>query len=347
MKIGVIGVNHPHAGGHLQALEAAPEIERLLIWDEDPELAQKAVSNSAKAAMAGSADELMADPDIPALVILVKDSQAGALILRAIEAGKWVYGDKPGAQTAAELKRIVDAAQAMGVHFCPCYANRSQPLAREIADVLQRGAIGTIHSFQCAWITSDVLARGPESWLFHSEHSAGGILTWLGCHWLDLLRVMMGSEVVEVMAMTATQTPADVDVEDVANVCLRFDNGAVGMLRAGYLLRVSGGYDNSDMHFQFEGSLGALTWYPKQKPAGYRLRSRNGEFVPTGWQRDIVVDPAPESSRKGYSGDFLAEFLAAVKGEAAPPATEVDAWQVLRVIEAAYESSREGRLVRL
>lgn len=347
MKIGVIGVNHPHAGAHLPALEAAPEIERLLIWDEDLELARKAVANSAKAEVVGSADELMGDPDIPALVILVTDSQAGALNLRAIKAGKWVYGDKPGAKTAAELKRIVDAAQATGVHFCPCYANRSQPLAREITNLLQRGAIGSIHSFQCAWITSDVLARGPESWLFHSEHSAGGILTWLGCHWIDLLRVMMGSEVVEVMAMTATQTPADVDVEDVANVCLRFDNGAVGMLRAGYLLRVSGGYDNSDMHFQFEGSLGALTWYPKQKPAGYRLRSRNGDFVPAGWQRDIIVDPAPESPRKGYAGDFLAEFLAAVRGEAAPPATEVDAWQVLRVIEAAYQSAREGRLVKL
>ncbi|MCE5240030.1 Gfo/Idh/MocA family oxidoreductase [bacterium] len=347
LTLGVIGVNHPHAGGHLQALENAPEITRLLVWDEDPASAQRAAGNSAKAEVVASPDELLSDPGVPALAIMLKDSEAGAWNLRAIEAGKWVYGDKPGAQTAEQLKRIVDAAQQHGVHFCPCYSTRSQPLAREVGSVLQCGAIGDLYSFQCTWITSDVLARGPDNWLFHKEHSAGGILTWLGCHWLDLLRFLMRSEVVEVTAMCATQTPAAVDVEDVANVCLRFDNGAVGMLRAGYLLRASGGYDNSDMQFQFEGSQGALTWYPRAQPAGYRLRTRNTDFVPSGWQRDIVVDPAPQSARAGYSADFLAEFLAAVEGRGPLPASEVDAWQVLRVIEAAYRSSAEGRKVTL
>jgi len=345
LTLGVIGVSHPHAGGHLQALEGAPEITRLLVWDEDPAAAARVAANSAKAEAVGSPDELLSDPNVPALVIMLRDSEAGAWNLRAIEAGKWVYGDKPGAQTAAELKRIVDAAAQHGVHFCPCYATRSQPIAREIGSVLQRGAIGDIVAFQATWITSDVLARGPENWLFHREHSAGGILTWLGCHWLDLLRFMMQSEVVEVAAMCATQTPAEIDVEDVANVCLRFANGAVGMLRAGYLLRASGGYDNSDLHFQFEGSQGALTWYPRGTPTGYRLRSRNADFVPSGWQRDIVIEPAPQSARAGYSADFLAEFLRAVQGEGDSPATAVDAWQVLRVIEAAYESSSQGRKV--
>lgn len=347
LTIGVVGVNHPHAGGHLQALEGAPEVERLLIWDADPALAQQAVENSSKAHFIDSADELLGDPDIPAVCIFVRDSEAGERNLQAIEAGKWVYGDKPGAHSAAELKRIVVAARETGVHFCPCYASRNLPLAPEIAGVLQSGGLGDIYSFQCTWITSDVLARGPESWLFHREHSAGGILTWLGCHWLDLLRFMMKSEVAEVSAMVATQTPADIDVEDVANVCLRFDNGAVGMLRAGYLLRVSSGYDNSDMQFQFEGSEGALTWYPRGTPNGYRLRTRNPQVAPVGWQRDVLVDASIPKPRPGYSGDFLHQFLRAVQGQGDPPATEVDAWQVLRIIEAAYESSREGRKVTL
>jgi len=347
LTLGVIGVNHPHAGGHLQALEAAPEIKRLLIWDEDRELAQQAVANSAKALAVTSPDELLSDVRVPAVVILVRDSAAGARNLQAIQAGKWVYGDKPGAKTAAELKLIVDAAAKSGAHFCPCYANRILPLAPEIRGLIEQGAIGDVWSFYTAWITSDVLARGPENWLFHRQHSAGGILTWLGCHFLDLLRFLMQSEVTEVAAMVATQTPADVDVEDVANVCLRFGNGAVGTLRAGYLLRASGGYDNSDMQFQFEGSEGALTWYPRGTPDGYRLRTRNTRFAPTGWQRDVLVNTDSIKSRPGYSGDFLWQFLRAVQGRDDPPATEVDAWQVLRVIEAAYESSASGRRVRL
>ncbi|MEN6549518.1 MAG: Gfo/Idh/MocA family oxidoreductase [Armatimonadia bacterium] len=347
MKIGVIGVNHPHAGGHLQALEGAPEVERLLIWGEDEASARKAVENSAKAELAGSPEEIVGAGDVPAVCIFVKDNEAGPRNLEAIRAGKWVYGDKPGAQTTAELGVIVQAARETGAHFCPCYANRAMPMAREIARTLQDGAVGKLWAFNCQWITSQVTCRGADSWLFHKEYSAGGILTWLGCHWIDLLRMMFACEVTEVTAMVATQTAEAVDVEDTASVVLKFENGAIGTVRAGYGLRVMGGYDNSDFHFQFEGSEGALTWYPKGTPAGYRLRTINPRYSSFGVSRDIVIEAGPGKGRPGYAGDFLAEFLAAVRGEGELSATEVDAWQVLRVIEAAYEASATGTRVVL
>lgn len=346
MRMGVIGLNHPHAEGHMQALEGAPEIEQLLIWDPDPQRVQQAAKKWAKAEPIVSPDDLLADPYIPAMAIFVPDVEAGAWNLRAVQAGKWVYGDKPGAQTAAELAKIVEAAQQTGVHFCPCYANRVHPVALEIRQLLQKGAIGEILSFHCMWITSSVLVRGPESWLFHKAYSAGGILTWLGCHWLDMLRFLLACEVVEVAAMTATFTP-EVDVEEVATVCLRLANGAVGMLRAGYLLPIWAENDDSDLQFQFEGTQGALTWHPHSQPPGYRLRTVNPEFARGSWGRRVLIDPAPSSSRPGYAGEFLAHFLRAVRGEGEAPATEEDAWQVMRIVEAAYASAQDGRSIRL
>lgn len=340
MQLGVIGVNHPHSGGHLQAFEAAPEIERLLIWDADLAAAQAAVARSAKAELAPSLDSLFDHPDLPALGIFRRDSENGALNLRALEAGKWVYGDKPGAQTAAELERIVRAAEGSGVHFCPCYANRCLAKSFGLPELFRARAIGDLWSFNATWITSTIELRGLESWLFHREHSAGGILTWLACHWLDLLRFLFASEVTEVMAMVATQTDAPVDVEDTAALLLKFESGAVGTVRAGYSLNPFPGYLDSDFHLQFEGSLGGITWLPRGPSATVIVRSQRPEYAQ--WR-----SPHPPESRAGYSGDFLAAFLRAVAGQGAPPATEVDAWKVMQIIEAAYRSSREGRAVSL
>lgn len=338
MILGVIGVDHPHAGGHLQAFEAAPEIERLLIWDADPALARAAVERSAKAEAVASVDDLFSNPNLPALGIFVRDSEAGALNLRAIEAGQWVYGDKPGAKTAAELELIVRAAQRSGVHFCPCYANRSAADSSGLTGLFRDRAIGEVWSFNATWITSTVALRGPESWLFHREHSAGGILTWLACHWLDMLRYLLGSEVVEVMAMVATQTEAEVDVEDTAALVLKFANGALGTVRAGYSLDPFAGYLDSDLQLQFEGSEGGITWLPRGPSSAVLVRSRRPEYA--AW----APEPPPEA-RAGYSGDFLHSFLRAVEKGETPPATEVDAWRVMQIIEAAYASSGQGKSV--
>lgn len=346
LTVGVLGTDHPHAGGHFATLEAAPEIERLLIWDENETRGRTCAEGLTKGQFVADWDAVLADSAIPFIVMLEKDRLAGPRTVEAIEAGKWVYGDKPGAHTAKEMSEVVAAAERTGCHFCPAYLNRINPVAREIATLLHDGGIGRMWSFNCQWITSQVALRGPQNWLFHKAHSAGGILTWLGSHWLDLLRVFLGCEVAAVTAMTATQCEEDIDVEDTAAVVLRFANGAVGVVRAGYALRLYSGYDDSDMHFQFEGSDGALTWYPRREK-GYRLRSVNPRYAPCGTARDIVIEGGTKSTRPGYGGDFLVTFMQAVRGECAPPCTERDAFEVLRIIEAAYQSAADGQQVVL
>ncbi len=185
-----------------------------------------------------------------------------------------------------------------------------------------------------------MVLRGRDSWLFHRDHSAGGILTWLACHWLDLLRHLLGCEVESVMAMVATKTHAAVDVEDTASLILRFGNGAIGTVRAGYSLDPFPGYLDSDLYLQFEGSDGSITWMPRGDRTGITLRSQKaayGDWTP----------PPAGSTRDGYGGDMLAAFLQAVEVGGEPPATEVDAWRVMQIIEAAYASSATGRQVVL
>ncbi len=338
--VGVIGVFHPHGPGHLATLAACEDVDRILLSDPDEGEARRVAEGLHKGEfVAGGQEGLLADAGVPIIVNLQRDCDAAALTIAALRAGKWVYGDKPGAHNAAQMAEVAAVSDATGNHFCPCYANRLMSTAADVSRLLQSGAIGDVWSFNAQWMTSQVSLRGAQNWLFHRQFSAGGILPWLACHWIDLLRFALDSEVTEVMAMVATQCDEDIDVEDTASVILRFDQGAIGTVRAGYALNPFPQYETTDLYLQFEGSRGGLTWYVRGPDAGYLLRSSHPDHA--GVQR-VEAPPPAAGTGQGYSADFWAAFLAAWREHRPPPATAHDALAVLRVIEAAYQSSATG-----
>ncbi len=340
LRIGVWGVDHPHAGGHLKALENLPEVARLLVFDRDPAKTRAVVDGSDKAEPVTSAEALLSPNTVDAVVCLLPTREAGPATLRAIEAGIYVYGDKPGARTVEEMEQIERAAQASGAHFCPCYPWRTEPITREIKALIDRGILGDIWSFEARFITSQVSLRDPRSWLFHGEVSGGGILAWLACHWIDLLAYLLGPAV-QVSAMVATLCREDIDVEDTAAVLLRLASGAVGVVRAGYSHKPFAGYEEQDLGLTVEGSMGSVYW-PAREPVGYRLRTGHPDYAGLS-RRWVKVEPDPPCS-EGYSAGFLRRFLAAAARRTVPPATETDALYVLKVLRAAYGASATGAI---
>jgi len=242
------------------------------------------------------------------------------------------------------MREIVLAADKSKAHFCPCYPWRIDPVTREIKRLIDGGALGDIWSFEAKWLTSQVTLRGPSNWLFHDELSGGGILSWLGCHWLDLLMYLLGPAS-EVTAKLATRCGEDINVEDTASVIMELESGAVGTVRAGYTHRPFAGYDDSDLCLSFEGQLGSIYW-PTKGERGYRLRTGHRDYAGVS-RRWVDLERTADASDHGYSFVFFRAFLEAVAHGVAPPATQRDALLVLEVIEAAQESSRAGKHVRV
>lgn len=332
-----------HVSGHTADVDACEEIERVIVTGG--EQARQWAEKMGKAQFVAEAwPKLVADESVPLLVVLTNNRDAGRLTLQAVQAGKYVYGEKPGAHSAEQMERIVAAAQQSGGHFVPCYARRTFPDTVELRRLLRAGVVGELWSFHCTWITSSARLRGVHSWLFSQELAGGGILHWLGCHWLDLLRFVTGQEVVLVSALLRTCDP-DITVEDVACLALELQGGAIGTLRAGYLLDPSNGYQPHELNElmnAFEGSSGSVVHFPGQ-PAHLRVRTRAPGFWALGETRELTLS----HTQTGYAPMLLRQTVAAVLDRTAPPVTEVDAWQVLRVAEAARQSSRTGIQVRL
>lgn len=335
VTLGVYLDNNPHVGGHSTDLAAHPEIGRLIFTGSEE--ARERAATIEKAEYAADAwEELIADPEVDALMVLTNNRDAGRLSLQAVQGGKYVYCEKPGARSAADMAKIVEACAQTGAHFVPCYCRRTHPDAREIKRLIEAGAIGELWSFQAVWITSTAAARGTGNWVFNGEIAGGGILYWLGCHWIDQLRFVTGQRAVAVSAMVNTVNP-DITVEDVACLSLRLEGGAIGTLRAGYLIAQCDGYDENDLMTAYEGSLGSISQRPG-RPGSLTLRTRAKGFWGAGERRDLTMG----KNESGYAPELLSDFLRAARDRTTPMLTAEDAHYVLAVADAAYESSRTG-----
>ena len=329
-----------HVSGHTTDVEGFEGIERVILTGSDE--ARSIADRIDKAEYAEDAwDALVGDDSVPLLMVLTNNRDAGRMNLQAVEAGKYVYGEKPGARTAGEMAQIVQAAQRTGGHFTPCYARRTFPETLEIKRLIEAGAIGELWSFQAAWITSTAQLRGVGSWMFDADLAGGGILYWLACHWVDLMRFVTGRRAIAVSAMVSTCNP-HISVEDVACLNLRLEGGAIGTLRAGYLIDPSDGYSDNDLMTSYQGSMGSIEHLPS-RPGRVRLRTRAEGFWSLGEVREISMT----RTERGYAPLLLRDVVDAAVTRRAPLVTEQDALYVLRVFEAAYESARTGSEVEV
>lgn len=325
-----------HVSGHTKDISLHDGIDRLLVTGSDE--ARSIANEMEKAEYTDDWEGLLEDRAVPLVMVLTNNRDAGRRTLQAVESGTWVYGEKPGARTAEQMQAIVDACRSTGAHFTPCYVRRTFPETREIKRLYQAGAIGELWSLQANWITSQAALRGVDTWFFSDELAGGGILYWLACHWIDLIRFVTGERIVAVSAMCRAAEPR-IDVEDTACVSIRLEGEAIGMIRCGFLLNPFGDYEDYQLMTAWEGSHGSLSHFP-HGPVTLRLHTRADGFCSGTETQQIAIDH-PRTG--GYALELLRDVVAAVQEDRPPMVAEEDALYVLRVAEAAYEASRTGR----
>ncbi len=347
----LLGIEHPHSLAHLRTLQTLPEVETVYLWDENRAALDSTLAAQGEkiAATYTNLDELLAHDDILFAIAAVRNDLGPDIFIRTLEAGIHVMAEKPIGKRADDTQRVLNVAKRTGLQLGVCYQNRANPVVQEARDLIRRGAIGPLMSVEMRMITTQVRFRRPEHWLFNREQSGGGILSWLGCHYIDLMRYMTGDEIVSVMAEVATRSGEAMDVEDVAVLSLRFRSGAVGSLHAGYLLALSGsGYHNSagyDTYVGLNGRGGRIHWSSPGAPTALALESTHDDFASAPWQStDYTLAQSPAYG--GVAGEhFIRQFIHAAQGKGSSMTSGQDALQVARIVDAAYESSRTGRRI--
>jgi predicted dehydrogenase len=289
-------------------------------------------------------DAALNSPSATHVLLALPNDQTPAALVQAIEAGRSVFTEKPGARSAAEFEPVLAALARRPVPFTVAYLNRWSAPIQQARDLYQAGAIGRLMSVELRMVTTQVGMRDPGSWLFRREVVGGGILAWLGCHWLDAFRFVSGEEIVRVQAEVATLSGQAIDVEDSAVVSFRTSGGAIGSLHAGYLLALGNpGYRAAghDIAMILRGSLGAIQFTGGRQEAPLLLESIGPRWRSAS-RRSFQFTAHPSPGYGGLAGlDFFRTFLAARSGDATPADAEA-ALRVLEVLDAVYAAAASG-----
>ena len=251
--------------------------------------------------------------------------------LEAARAGCHLFIEKPishSMEGVAELAGEIDRRRLLamvGFQF------RFHPTLRRIREWISLGEIGEVVSVRAHW--GEYLPGWHPDEDYRDSYSArrdlgGGVILTL-CHPFDYVRWLVG-EVVQVTAMAGRGSGLDLEVEDTAQVALRFAGGALGTISLDYAERPP----SHDLHIV--GRRGSVRWSDRDGIAWLYA----GE---TG--RVTAARPPAGFHRNAMFLDEMRNFLACLAGESEPACRFEDGVAALRIALAAKRSAATARTV--
>ncbi len=342
VRFAQLGVAQPHAAGYLETLLHMPGTEIVAGYSWEPEIARRSLPEQLAAMPLYDNIEQLLDTERPeALIVCLPPKVVPEVLISAANRGIHVLAEKPCARTAAEFLPAAEAIARNNVQFATGFLRRFSPVAREMQRIVEAGLLGRLVSADISFLTSSVRARNPEHWFFRKEMTGGGILHWLGCHWIDLLHMVSGSEATRVSARLETRSGEAIDVEDIGSLAIDYDNGMLASLHCAYVL--DRGPDQ--VSIRFAGTEGWMTW--DGVGSELRVRSTNPDWA-TAPNRTIRFDPDPAPGYGGAMGMLsMQTFIDSFQSGAKPGFVPADVLRVLDLLDAAQRSSREGQRVEI
>ncbi len=312
---------------HAQHLAAGAGGFRLeLVADPDPSVRQRA--------SAGLAVKTVEDwravvevPEIAAIFVCSATPFHFEQVMAALEAGKHVFCEKPLAPTLKEIDQISGAAARSGTVLQVGMHRRFDLHFRSLHDTVQSGRIGRP-------LLVRISSRDPHPAPSGYPRTPGGLFIDSAIHDFDIVRFLLGEEVIEVSSLGAflvDPIAEDVGDHDTAVTLLRFESGALGALD-NCRLSVQGYDQRAEVH----GSAGMAA---VENPTTLALRIADADGIHRA--------PPPEYFVERYTPAYRDEVIAfrsAIDG-APVPVTVADGRAALQLALAAYRSIAERRPV--
>ena len=194
-----------------------------------------------------SFEDIIADPDIDAVVLVTPNSMHSAQTVAAAENGKHVFCEKPFALTEADAAVAVAACEKAGVTLGVGYNRRFHPEITKLREMIAAGDLGTILHCEATMTFPNGLYLKPDAWRASKDETPCGGLTPLGVHAVDGFIDLCG-EIDQVYAQSFRRV-VEVDADDTTSILFRMKDGMSGYLST--MTATGGGFN-----FQIYGSKG-------------------------------------------------------------------------------------------
>ncbi len=251
-------------------------------------------------------DNVMGMPEIDAVSICVPTTYHYEVVMSAIEHGKHVLVEKPIAFTLDEAKEMVDAANDAGVKLATGHVERFNPAVLEAKKLIDEGVIGEI-------VSASAKRVGP----FPPRIKDVGVTIDLAIHEVDIMFYLFDSPVSRVYANMGSRLEK-CEYEDHAELMMKFENGAVGVLETNWLTP----YKKRQLEITGVDGIISIDYIDQT----VKLYGKNA--------RKVKVE------HKEPLREELSSFLSAIDRDEEPKITGADGIHALKVVLAAMKSAK-------
>ncbi|MCS7460820.1 Gfo/Idh/MocA family oxidoreductase [Paenibacillus doosanensis] len=353
LKVAIIGCGGIANGKHLPSLAKLDQVELVAFCDIVLERAQKAAD---KYGVVGAKVyenylELLNDASIDVVHVCTPNDSHADISIAALESGKHVMCEKPMAKTAADARRMVEAAKRSGKKLTIGYNNRFRPDSLYLKKVCEEGDLGDIYYAKAHAIRR----RAVPTWgvFLDEEKQGGGPLIDIGTHALDLTLWVMNNYEPKAVLGTAFHKlsqkenaanawgpwdPSKFTVEDSAVGMITMKNGATIVLESSWALNT---LDVKEAKCTLCGTEGGA-----DMEEGLRI---NGEKHSRLFQNNIQLEAGGvdfyDGKKESMQDTEIRLWIDAVINDKQPTVTPEQACVVSEILEAIYESARTGKAV--
>lgn len=321
------------------AMKQANDAELVAVCSRDQSRSDAfAQKHGAKAAYT-SLEDVLNDSRVDVVYITSPNHLHAPYTALASNAGKHVLVEKPMSLNVSEGLEMVRVSRVNGVKLGVGFQLRHHPGHIEAQQLVADGTLGTIALAQAQYgrgTRGEVRPSsrpGHRDWR-HEPDLVGGAYTMMGqgVHCIFDLHFILRQRVVEIAAITDGHTEEQ-PLEDLATMCLRFDQGAIGMMCCG--LRMPDFQNDVAIY----GSDGKVV-----------LAGASGPY----YQGELRVSSETVNTTVAYEPDRtilvtwqIEDFGRALAEDREPGVTGVDGLHVVQVTEVMVESAKTGRRVKL
>ena len=345
MKVAVVGYGGM-GGWHTEKLLKSDVAELAGIYDIRRERNELAESRGIHAY--GSLRELLQDSEVELVTVAVPNDAHEDVVVKALNAGKNVICEKPVALSLESLNRMIEAAEKNHVHFSTHQNRRWDVDYLAMKQVHDSGELGKVINIESRIHGS----RGiPSDWRGEKVHGGGMLYDW-GIHLIDQMLMIFGFENVESVYCICDHI-TNQEVDDGFRLDLNFKNGQRAMVEVGTYNFIA----MPRFYMRAEKGSALITDWREEAQVVKCTHWHESEVLPVETAAGLTKTMAPrdgittETYRvpKPQSDvhDYYRNFIATIRGEATQCVTYDQMRTDLRVILAAFESAKEGKIVKL
>ncbi|OHB45955.1 MAG: hypothetical protein A2Y13_05385 [Planctomycetes bacterium GWC2_45_44] len=207
----------------------------------------------------GLYQKLCSDKEIDVITIATPSGLHAEPVIAAAKAGKHVICEKPLEVTLDRIDAMIEAHEKAGTQLGCIFQNRFTDAMEPLREAIEKGRFGkiTYAGVYVPWWRSDEYYKG--NWRGTWKLDGGGALMNQSIHMIDMLCDLM-PPVESVKSFTAT-LGHDIETEDTAVACLKFTNGALGIIYG-----ATSSWPGQFKRFEISGTKGTVVYLEDSVP---------------------------------------------------------------------------------